>query len=110
MAHRDTSFAAFGAFSGKSHPWGLLRRRNLVSRALYAISMTVLGLAALAGVILLVVFAASVALAAAVAVGLFGLYAAFTRKPAHVRVHTQEQASGKGVYEARKSGSTWTVY
>ncbi|MGN6424870.1 MAG: hypothetical protein ACTHLA_16345 [Asticcacaulis sp.] len=107
MTHRDTSF---GVFSGKSHPWGVLRRRNLISRTLYAISMTVLGLAALTGVVLLVVFAASVALAAAVAVGLFGLYAAFTRKPAHVRVRTDDQTNGKGVYVARKSGSTWTVY
>jgi FlaG/FlaF family flagellin (archaellin) len=107
MNRHDTSFAAFAT---TAHPWSGLRRRNLISRTLYALGMMALGVAAIAGVVLLVVFAASVALAAAVAVAAFGLYAALTRKPAHVRVRADDQSNGKGVYIARKSGSTWTVY
>lgn len=103
MTHRDTSFAAY-------RPWGHVRRRNLIGRVLYAVSMAVLGLGALAGVALLAVFAASVALAASFAVAVVGFYATLRHKPAHVRVRASEQASGKGVYTARKSGSTWTVY
>ena len=44
------------------------------------------------------------------AVAVVGFYATLRHKPAHVRVRASEQASGKGVYTARKSGSTWTVY
>ena len=83
MTHRDTSFAAY-------RPWGHVRRRNLIGRVLYAVSMAVLGLGALAGVALLAVFAASVALAVSFAVAVVGFYATLRHKPAHVRVRASE--------------------
>jgi len=95
------------SFGRSYRPWGQVKRRNLISRVLYAMMMTVIGLAVLAGMVLLFVFAASVAVAAVVAFGLMGLAALFTRKPSQVRVHSD---NGKGVYEARRRGSTWTVY
>ena len=90
MTHRDTSFAAY-------RPWGHVRRRNLIGRVLYAVSMAVLGLGALAGVALLAVFAASVALAVSFAVAVVGFYATLRHKPAHVRVRASEQASVRPV-------------
>jgi hypothetical protein len=106
MTDRKPSFS----FSGAYHPWAAVRSRNLVARLLRAVMMTVMGVAVIAGLVLLMVFAASVAVAALVAMALVGVYAAITRRPAHVRVHARDQSDGKGVYVARKSGSTWTVY
>ena len=104
MTQRDASFARF-ARSYK--PWGEIRRKNLIARVVTGLAMTVAGLAVAAGVALLVVFAASVAVVGAVVIGVLGLMALVTRKPAKVRIHTDD---GKGIYEARKQGSTWTVY
>jgi len=101
MSDRQASF-------GRSYrPWGQVKRKNLISRIVYAMIMTAVGLAVLAGLALLFIFAASVAVAAVVAFGLMGLAALFTRKPSQVRVRSDD---GKGVYEARQRGSTWTVY
>lgn len=109
MTKRDMSFASFAnAYaSGAYKPWGQLRRKNLIARIVYAMGMAVAGLAVLGVVALLVVFAASVAVVGAVVIGLMGLMALIRRKPAKLRVHADD---GKGVYEARKDGSTWTVY
>ncbi|CAL4866682.1 hypothetical protein MMA231_00926 [Asticcacaulis sp. MM231] len=105
MTKRDMSFASFA--SGAYKPWGQLRRKNLIARIVYAMGMAVAGLAVLGVVALLAVFAASVAVIGAVVVSLMGAMALIRRKPSKVRVNTDD---GKGVYEARKDGSTWTVY
>lgn len=104
MTKRDASFARF-ARSYK--PWGEIRRKNLIARVVTGVAMTVAGLAIAAGVALLMLFAASVAVVGAAVVGFMGLMALITRKPAKVRIHADD---GKGIYEARKDGSTWTVY
>jgi len=104
MTKRDASFARF-ARSYK--PWGEVRRKNLIARVVYALAMTVAGLAALAGLALLFVFAASVAVVGALVVGGMALMALITRKPAKVNIKADD---GKGIYEARKQGTTWTVY
>jgi len=104
MTQRNASFARF-ARSYK--PWGEIRRKNLIARVVTGVAMTVAGLAVAAGVALLMLFAASVAVVGAAVVGVMGLMALITRKPAKVRIHADD---GKGVYEARKDGSTWTVY
>lgn len=84
----------------------------MVSRVLHILSMTALGLAVLAGLALLVVFAASVAVVGAAALALMALAAFVTRKPVRIFVRGSNKPAdnGKGVYEARKSGSTWSVY
>ena len=104
MTQRNASFARF-ARSYK--PWGEIRRKNLIARVVTGVAMTVAGLAVAAGVALLMLFAASVAVVGAAVVGVMGLMALITRKPAKVRIHADD---GKGIYEARKDGSTWTVY
>jgi len=105
-----TDHSASSAFFGSYRPWGHVRRRNLMARVFHVAVMAVLGVAVIAGLVLLAIFAASLAVVAMVALALVGAYAALTRKPAHVRVQVREQTSGKGVYIARKQGSTWTVY
>lgn len=84
----------------------------MVSRVLHIIAMTALGLAVLAGLAFLVIFAASVAVIGSAAVALMALAAFVTRKPVRVFVRGREKAKddGKGLYEARKTGSTWSVY
>ncbi|MDI7773760.1 hypothetical protein [Asticcacaulis sp. EMRT-3] len=113
MTKSDTPFVTFtrATFSGQYRPWGNMRQRNLVSRVLYGMAMTALGLAALAASVLLVIFAASVAVAGAVGLGLMGLMAFVSRKPVRVTVRGRHKTdNGKGVYVARKTGSTWQVY
>lgn len=95
------------SFGRSYRPWGQVKRKNLISRIVYAMVMTAVGLAVLAGLVLLFVFAASVAVAAVLAFGLMGIAAVFSRKTSQVRVRSD---NGKGVYEAHKRGSTWTVY
>ncbi len=104
MNKRDASFVRF-ARSYK--PWGEVRRKNLIARVVTGVAMAIAGLTVLAGLALLVVFAASVAVVGAAVIGTMGLMTLVTRKPARVRIHADD---GKGVYEARKDGSTWTVY
>ena len=108
-----TNKPSFASFSRTYRPWGQVRRKNLVSRILYVTAMTLLGLAMLAGLGLLVVFAASVVAVAVVGLGLMGVAAFLLRTPAKIFVRSQrdnDAARGKGVYEARKKGSTWSVY
>lgn len=104
MSDQDSSFAAFSQIQRTYRPWGQVRRKNLISRILYGMVMTLVGLAVLAGVALLVVFAASVVVASVIAFALMAGMAAVTRRPAKVRVRSD------GVIVARKKGSTWTVY
>ena len=103
MTKRDAPFTFANAYK----PWGQMRRKNLIARVAYGVAMTVAGLALLAGIALLVVFAASVVVVSAAVVGLMALMALVTRKPAKVTIKSDD---GKGLYEARKQGSTWTVY
>lgn len=100
------------AFSARTYrPWGQVRRKNLVSRVFYVASMMVLGLAVLAALALLIVFAASIAVVGVAALALAALATFVIRKPARIFVRSRENAdNGKGVYEARKKGSTWSVY
>lgn len=108
MTDRDTSFVSF---KRDYRPWGQVRRKNLMSRLIRIFSMSILGLAVLAGVVLLVVFAASVAVVGAAAVALFALGTFIARKPARIFIKARDtRDNGKGVYEARKTGSTWSVY
>ena len=104
MTQRNASFARFAR---GYKPWGEIRRKNLIARVVTGVAMTLAGLAVAAGVVLLMLFAASVAVVGAAVVGVMGLMALITRKPAKVRIHADD---GKGIYEARKDGSTWTVY
>lgn len=108
MNDRNTSYA----FSGSYRPWGHVRRRNTMARVIHTVLMSVLGLAVLAGLVLLAVFASAIAVVAIAALSLAGVCAALMRRPAQVHVSTQDQNQkmGKGIYVARKSGSTWTVY
>jgi hypothetical protein len=107
-----TNNPSFASFKRSYRPWGQVRRRNMVSRVLHIISMTALGLALLAGLAFLVVFAASLAVVGSVAVALMALAAFVTRKPVRIFVRGGEKTKddGKGLYEARKTGSTWSVY
>lgn len=92
-------------------PWGQVRRKNMMSRLIHILSMTLLGLVALAALALVAVFAASVVVAGVVAVALFAFGAFLTRTPARIFIRAREpRDDGKGVYEARKKGSTWSVY
>lgn len=102
MTDRDTSNSANTA-------WGQVRRKNLISRLVHGVIMTAVGLAALAGLALAVVFAASVALLGVIGVALMGLMALIRRTPVRVFVKA-EKPKANGVFEARKSGSTWIVY
>ncbi|ESQ76040.1 hypothetical protein [Asticcacaulis sp. AC402] len=106
MSDQDTSFAVF---SRTYRPWGQVRRKNLISRILYAMAMTLVGLAVLAGLAVLLVMAGMVVVVGVVAFALMAVAALFTRKPSKVFVRTQ-QPRADGVIEARKKGSTWTVY
>ncbi|MBW8881915.1 MAG: hypothetical protein JF615_11010 [Asticcacaulis sp.] len=110
MSDQESSFAKvsrnYRIFNDSRayRPWGQVRRKNLISRILYAVVMTVVGLAVLAALAVLFLFAASVAVAGVIAFALMAVMAAFTRKPAKVAIRSD------GVMEARKKGSTWTVY
>lgn len=103
----------FASLKLSYRPWGQVRRRNLMSRILYIASMSVLGLGILAGLALLFVFAASVAVIGVIAGGLLALAAFLFRTPARIFVrshHDNCRDGGKGVYEAHKRGSSWRVY
>jgi len=102
MTDRYTSYAANKA-------WGQVRRKNLIARLVHGVMMTGVGLAALAGLALAVVFAASVALLGVIGVALMGLMAVIRRAPVRVFVKA-EKPKADGIFEARKSGSTWIVY
>ncbi len=97
------------AASGSYRPWGQVRRKSFIARLMYTAMMTVLGLAVLAAAVLLIVFAASVAVVVGLGLGLLALTAMVTRKTANIHVRT-EKPDAKGLFVARKSGSTWTVY
>jgi len=88
--------------------WGQVRRRSFFARVLHTLSMTVMGLLALAGVLVMTFFAGLAALVGVVAVSAMGFIALLTRKP--VRVSIKSKPSAKGVFEARKNGSSWEVY
>ncbi len=108
-----TKQTPFASFSRTYRPWGQVRRKNLVSRVVYVLSMSMLGLGLLAGLALLFVFAASVAVVGVASIALITLATFVVRTPAKIFVRAQRdkvQSGGKGVYEARKKGSTWSVY
>ena len=100
---------SFASFSRTYRPWGQVRRKNLIARIVYGMVMTALGLGTMAALVLLFIFAASVAVVGVVALGLVAAAASLRRTPAKIFVRSQRDA-GKGVYEAHKKGSTWTVY
>lgn len=102
MSDRNTSYSAYQS-------WGQVRRKNLIARLVHGAVMTLVGLAALAGLALTVVFAASVAVLGVAGVALMGLMALLRRTPVRVFVKA-EKPKADGVFEARKSGSTWIVY
>lgn len=104
MTKRD---AAFIRFARSYKPWGEVRRKNLIARVVTSVAMTLLGLAVVAGLAVLAIFAASVAVVGAAVIGVMGLTAFLTRRHAKISIKADD---GKGVYEARKTGSTWTVY
>ena len=106
MTDQDSRFASY---SRTYRPWGQVRRQNLIGRIVHGMLMTALGLGALAAVALLFVFAASVAVIGVVTLGLVTAAAFLRRTPAKIFVR-HSQPNGKGVYEARKKGSTWVVY
>jgi uncharacterized membrane protein len=108
-----TNKPSFASLKLSYRPWGQVRRRNLTSRILYVASMSLLGLGILAGLALLFVFAASVAVIGVVAGGLLTLAAFLVRTPARIFVRSHRDSAqdrGKGVYEAHKRGSSWRVY
>ena len=110
MTDQQSSFAPYAR---TYRPWGQVRRKNLIARIVYGMMMTALGLAALAALVLLFVFAASVAVVGVVALALVAIGAFVRRTPAKIFVHAKrdgDRQGGKGVYEARKKGSTWIVY
>lgn len=88
--------------------WGQVRRRSFIARVLHTVSMTLMGLLALAGVVVMTFFAGLVALLGVFAVSMMGFVALLTRKPVRVSVRTKPSANG--VFEARKNGSSWEVY
>jgi membrane protein implicated in regulation of membrane protease activity len=98
----------FSSYSRTYRPWGQVRRQNLIGRIVHGMLMTALGLGALAALALLFIFAASVAVVGVVALALVAIAAFVRRTPAKIFVRTDRSA--KGVYEARKKGSTWVVY
>lgn len=82
-----------------------------MARLKHIIVMTTLGLVALAGIAITVVFAGIVALVAGIGLALMAVTALFTRKPLRVTVNARRPApKDEGVLEARKNGSTWEVY
>lgn len=99
----------FESYSRTYRPWGQVRRQNLIGRIVHGILMTALGLGVLGAVALLFVFAASVAVVGIVTLGLLAAAAFVRRTPAKIFVRSG-RPNGKGVYEARKKGSTWVVY
>ncbi len=99
MAVQDPSF------SRSYRPWGQVRRKNMIARVLYAMLMTVAGLGILAGLVLLAIFASAALVVAVAAFAVMGAVATLRRKPARVFVRTDDK-----IMEARKSGTTWTVY
>ncbi len=107
------TYKPFASFKLSYRPWGQVRRRNLVARILYVVSMSLLGLGILAGLALLFVFAASVAVIGVIAGGLLALAAFLFRTPARIFIHSHRDSvrdNGKGVYQAHKHGSSWRVY
>lgn len=90
-------------------PWGEVRRKSLIARVFHVALMTVLGLGIMAALALTFVFAASLALVGIAAAGVMALVATFMRKPVRIFVRSREPKAD-GVLEARKEGSTWTVY
>jgi len=102
----------FASYARTYRPWGQVRRQNLIGRVAHGMMMTALGMAALAALALLFVFAASVAVVGVVALGLLAVAAMLRRTPAKifVRADRNAQTHANGVYEARKKGSTWIVY
>jgi membrane protein implicated in regulation of membrane protease activity len=106
MTDQDSRFASYAR---TYRPWGQVRRQNLIGRVVHGMLMTALGLGALAALALLFVFAASVAVAGVVALVLMAVAAFIRRTPARIFVRSDEP-NGKGMYEARKKGSTWIVY
>ncbi len=102
MTDRDTSYSA-------NQAWGQIRRKNLIARVMHGAVMALVGLAALAGLALAVVFAASVAVLGVAGVAMMGLMTLIRRAPVRVFVKA-EKPKANGVFEARKSGSTWIVY
>ena len=107
------TYKPFASFKLSYRPWGQVRRRNLTARILYVVSMSLLGLGILAGLALLFVFAASVAVIGVVAGGLLALAAFLFRTPARIFIRSQRdnvRDNGKGIYRAHKHGSSWRVY
>lgn len=105
MTDQDSRFASYAR---TYRPWGQVRRQNLIGRIVHGMIMTAIGLAVLAALALLFIFAASVAVVGVVALALVAVAAFFRRTPAKIFVRADHNA--KGVYEARKKGSTWIVY
>ena len=95
------------SFSRSYRPWGQVRRRNLISRVLYGMVMTVIGLGVIAALVLLAIFASAVVAVSAAAFAVMAVVAAVRRKPVRIFVRSEDP---KGVFKARKQGSTWTVY
>ena len=109
MTDQDSRFAA----SARTYrPWGQVRRQNLIGRIVHGMIMTGIGLTVLATLALLFIFAASVAVVGVVALALVAVAAFVRRTPARIFVRADHTApnNAKGVYEARKKGSTWIVY
>ena len=106
MSDQQSSFAPYAR---TYRPWGQVRRKNLIARIAYGLTMTVLGLGVLAALVLLFIFAASVAVVGVVALALVTL-GAFLRRSPPAKIFVHAKPDGKGVYEARKKGSTWIVY
>ncbi|MGZ3306144.1 MAG: hypothetical protein ACXU8U_09825 [Asticcacaulis sp.] len=107
MSQHQSSFASF---SRTYRPWGQVRRQNLIARIVHGMMMTALGLGVMAALVLLFIFAASVAVVGVVALGLIAAAAFLRRTPAKIFVRETEAKAGKGLYEARRKGSTWVVY
>ncbi len=107
MTDRDTSFVSFNR---SYRPWGQVRRQNLMTRILHILSLTVLGLAVIGALVVLAIFTTTIMVVGAAVLALFTLGAFIARKPARIFVRTRDHDNGKGIYEARKKGSTWSVY
>ncbi len=90
-------------------PWGDVRRKSLIARVFHMAMMTVLGLGIMAALALTFVFAASLLVIGIAAAGVMALVATFMRKPARAFVRS-EAPKADGVLDARKDGTTWTVY
>lgn len=105
MTDQDSRFASYAR---TYRPWGQVRRQNLIGRIVHGMIMTAIGLAVLAALALLFIFAASVAVVGVVALALMAVAAFVRRTPSKIFVRADHSA--KGVYEARKKGSTWIVY